>query len=49
MPGSSRGTRARPRMWRLLPGRVVDARRSLERISAEWDDALARLKAFVEK
>ena len=39
----------RPRLWRLQPGRLDDARRSLDRITRQWDDALDRLKAFVEK
>jgi DNA-binding transcriptional ArsR family regulator len=30
------------------PETVVDARSYLERISAQWDDALARLRAFVD-
>jgi DNA-binding transcriptional ArsR family regulator len=47
--GVIQGTRSRPRLWRLEPGRIADARRSLDRISQQWDDALSRLKAFVEK
>src|SRR4051794_5575767 len=47
--GLIRGSDERPRRWRLEPDRVEDARRSLDRISQQWDDALARLKAFVEK
>jgi len=43
------GTRGRPRVWRIKPGRLDDARRSLERISQQWDEALGRLKAFVEE
>ncbi len=35
--------------WRLLPGGLTKARTSLERISAQWDSALDRLKAFVEE
>ncbi len=35
--------------WQLLPGGLKDARTSLDRISAQWDDALDRLKAFVEE
>lgn len=34
--------------WRLLPGGLAEARASLERISAQWDSALERLRAFVE-
>jgi DNA-binding transcriptional ArsR family regulator len=47
--GLVEGTRSRPRLWRLEPQRIDDARRSLDRIAQQWDDALARLKAFVEK
>jgi len=38
----------RESVWELEPGRLADARRYLERISQQWDDALGRLKAFVE-
>jgi hypothetical protein len=29
--------------------RLADARRYLQTISAQWDDALGRLKSFVEE
>jgi DNA-binding transcriptional ArsR family regulator len=35
-------------LWELAPGRLSDARRCLDLISRQWDDALLRLKAFVE-
>jgi hypothetical protein len=35
-------------VWRLEPRRLDEARASLERISRQWDDALERLRAFVE-
>lgn len=38
----------RERVWELEPGRLDDAQRYLQAISRQWDDALARLKAFVE-
>ena len=38
----------RERVWQLEPESLRAARRSLDRISAEWDDALGRLRAFVE-
>jgi DNA-binding transcriptional ArsR family regulator len=38
----------RERIFELRSERLDDARRSLERISAQWDHALARLKRFVE-
>ncbi len=39
----------RERLWELQPSRIDEARRSLEAIAAQWDQALARLKSFVEK
>jgi DNA-binding transcriptional ArsR family regulator len=39
----------RERIWELDPRRIEEARRQLDRISAQWDDALERLRAFVEK
>ena len=47
--GLVEGTPRRPRVWRLKPARLEEARRSLDRISAQWDAALDRLKAFVEE
>jgi len=38
----------RERIWELQTKRLTDAQRQLERISREWDDALERLRAFVE-
>ena len=46
--GLVEGTRGRPRVWRLKPRRLDEARQSLARISQQWDDALDRLRAFVE-
>jgi DNA-binding transcriptional ArsR family regulator len=40
--------RGRERIWELDPRRFDDARRWLDRISKGWDDALGRLKRFVE-
>lgn len=40
--------RGRERIWELEPKRIEHARRALDRISAQWDSALDRLKAFVE-
>ena len=34
--------------WQVLPGGFDDARARLDEISAQWNDALGRLKAFVE-
>ncbi|HJP97733.1 MAG TPA: metalloregulator ArsR/SmtB family transcription factor [Rhodanobacteraceae bacterium] len=38
----------RERLWQLEPSRIDEARRSLDAISAQWDQALKRLKTFVE-
>jgi DNA-binding transcriptional ArsR family regulator len=36
------------RIWKLEPKRLDDVRRYLAQISAQWDDALSRLKSMVE-
>jgi DNA-binding transcriptional ArsR family regulator len=41
--------RGRERVYTLVPAPLDDARRSLELVSAQWDRALARLRAFVEE
>jgi DNA-binding transcriptional ArsR family regulator len=47
--GLVRDTRqGRERRWELEPSRIDEARRSLDAIAAQWDQALARLKRFVE-
>ena len=38
----------RERIWRFEPKRIDEVRRYLAQISAQWDDALGRLKAAVE-
>jgi len=38
----------RERLWEVEPGRLDEARRCLERISGQWDEALARLKSTLE-
>ena len=38
----------RERVWELERRRLDEARRCLDMVSREWDEALARLKAFVE-
>lgn len=38
----------RQRTWEIEPRGIDAARGYLDRISGQWDDALARLKAFVE-
>jgi len=48
--GLARGIRqGRERLWQLELERLEEARRSLDLISRQWDDALARLKASVER
>src|SRR5260370_23851483 len=41
--------RGRERIWAIEPDRVDEARRYLEQISRQWDEALDRLKTFVEE
>jgi DNA-binding transcriptional ArsR family regulator len=41
--------RGRERIWELEPKRLADAHEYLDRISQQWDDALDRLKEFVER
>jgi DNA-binding transcriptional ArsR family regulator len=38
----------RERVWEIQPKRLADARRYLDRISDQWDDAMERLRAAVE-
>ena len=38
----------RERQWELEPSRLDEARRALDAIAAQWDQALARLKRLVE-
>jgi DNA-binding transcriptional ArsR family regulator len=38
----------RESVWQLDQRRLEDARRYLDLISRQWDDALARLRKFVE-
>jgi DNA-binding transcriptional ArsR family regulator len=40
--------RGRERIWQLEPERLADAREYLQGISRLWDDALGRLKGFLE-
>lgn len=39
----------RERIWELEPARIDDAHQYLAGISRQWDEALGRLKAFVER
>ena len=38
----------RERLWQLDPTQLAEAKRTLEVIGQEWEQALGRLKAFVE-
>jgi DNA-binding transcriptional ArsR family regulator len=40
--------RGRERVWELDATQLEEARRALDRIAAQWDDAVDRLRAFVE-
>jgi DNA-binding transcriptional ArsR family regulator len=47
--GLVRDTRlGRERQWELAPSRIDEARHALDAIAAQWEQALARLKRFVE-
>ncbi|MHB8576572.1 MAG: ArsR/SmtB family transcription factor [Dehalococcoidia bacterium] len=41
--------RGRERIWELDTERLDEARRGLDQISQRWDEALDRLKRFVEE
>src|SRR5919108_960595 len=48
--GVVRGTRrGREHVWELAPEQLAEARRFLDAVSRDWDDALSRLKSFVER
>jgi DNA-binding transcriptional ArsR family regulator len=48
--GLVRGVRqGRENLFELNPVAIDEARRALDLISRQWDDALARLKSFVEQ
>ncbi len=50
--GLVQGTRAegqRQQVWSLAPHRLDEARAYLDEVARQWDDALGRLKAFVEE
>lgn len=48
--GLVRATRqGRESVWELEARRLEDARQSLDAISAQWDQAIERLRAFVEE
>ena len=41
--------KGRESLWQLKARRVRQARRYLDQISRDWDDALGRLRTLVEK
>jgi DNA-binding transcriptional ArsR family regulator len=48
--GLVRGARdGRESVWELEPRRLLEARRHLDAISKQWDEALGRLKDLVER
>jgi hypothetical protein len=48
--GVVRNIRAgRENLFELEPRSIAEVRDYLDEVSRQWDDALARLKAFVEK
>ena len=48
--GLARATRqGREQLWSLDQKHLEQAREYLDRVSRQWDDALGRLKAFVEQ
>ena len=48
--GLARASRAgRESVWELRPNRLADVQRYLDQISRQWDAALDRLRALVEK
>ena len=48
--GLARSSRiGRERVWELRTRRLSEATRALDKISQDWDRALGRLRAFVEK
>lgn len=47
--GVVRGVKqGRERLWQLEPGSIVEAKQALDVIGRQWEQALGRLKAFVE-
>ncbi len=48
--GLVRGVRSgRERLWELEPRQLEEARRYLDLISSQWDEALGRLKLLLER
>ena len=48
--GLARGTRVgRDHVWEIEPARLDEARRWLDHIEGQWDEALSRPKASLER
>jgi DNA-binding transcriptional ArsR family regulator len=48
--GVVRGVReGREQVWEIQPKRIAEARRYLNLISDQWDEAIERLRGFVEE
>ena len=48
--GLVRSTReGRERIWEMQTRRIIEVRRCLDRISDQWDEAIGRLRALVER
>jgi DNA-binding transcriptional ArsR family regulator len=43
------GRSGREQLWQIQARRLGEVRRLLEQIAAQWDEALGRLSAFVER
>ncbi len=43
------GREGRETVWEIQPHRLAEARAYLDLISDQWDEALGRLRAFVER
>lgn len=43
------GRRGREQVWQMKAKRLAEVRQLLGHIAEQWDEALARLRAFVEK
>ena len=41
--------RGREQLWEVAPGSLDEARRCLDHIASQWDEALERLRATVEE
>jgi DNA-binding transcriptional ArsR family regulator len=40
--------RGREQVWQVRPARILDARRTLDRIALQWEGALRNLKVHIE-